>query len=609
MSTLKNIKLTNIVGGASCLGLFTLAFLTITPPITEGASAESVIDSSTIGFDVDAEQVMAIALTPTTTANVTPNAGGRFTSQDAAVTVSTNNLSGYELFMTTEDGTGNLKNMSVETDKVISSITSSTIGSAMPLNTWGYNLASGEVTSSDATTFATIPTTNTKVGGTNVLSDTGSDKYTLSFGAKVSTSIPAGVYSNRVVVSTVANAIEVSNLQNLTYMQDMTSSICENTLGTDHKPVVPGNEPTKRLIDSRDGNAYWVSKLADGNCWMTQSLAYDITGDRIESGAINPTNTDVSSVWNYASSSVTPPTVTETEVPNAETNIPQTTTRSWHLGGTKKYVLATPTSGITCGNNGTPAGSDNGTKNPSITDDGWNSVWTGGNLTSCKNLVDVTDTRVWTPTYTAENGNWTPTGATDTTIAVKPNNMNDFSQGGEYDAHYLLGNYYQWNAATAGSGGEIVSGGAEGNITPNNAKDSICPKGWELPKADGGAAEAKDIVRFTESYFNKYGNKTFSNLFNAYGYGFPNGGAPNIYGPNQQSGHNTVASPFYFSRSGNVSLLTGSLRCMGNRGVYWSSTASTSASNTYSLYFDSADTFPSNSLYRGYGFSIRCLSR
>lgn len=42
----------------------------------------------------------------------------------------------------------------------------------------------------------------------------------------------------------------------------------------------------------------------------------------------------------------------------------------------------------------------------------------------------------------------------------------------EYDPHYLTGNYYQWNTATAGSGG------MNGDI---NARDSICPKGWKLP--------------------------------------------------------------------------------------------------------------------------------
>lgn len=41
-----------------------------------------------------------------------------------------------------------------------------------------------------------------------------------------------------------------------------------------------------------------------------------------------------------------------------------------------------------------------------------------------------------------------------------------------YDSHYLVGNYYQLNTATAGTGGTIYGG-----VAPS----SICPKGWALP--------------------------------------------------------------------------------------------------------------------------------
>ena len=45
-------------------------------------------------------------------------------------------------------------------------------------------------------------------------------------------------------------------------MQSMSSTICSKaTIGT-----------TRSMTDSRDSNAYTVVKLADGNCWMTQSL-------------------------------------------------------------------------------------------------------------------------------------------------------------------------------------------------------------------------------------------------------------------------------------------------------------------------------------------------
>ena len=56
-------------------------------------------------------------------------------------------------------------------------------------------------------------------------------------------------------------------LMNIKYMQQMSDQICTNTK----------ENKTKQLIDIRDGKSYWVTKLKDGNCWMTQNLDYDIT--------------------------------------------------------------------------------------------------------------------------------------------------------------------------------------------------------------------------------------------------------------------------------------------------------------------------------------------
>jgi len=69
-------------------------------------------------------------------------------------------------------------------------------------------------------------------------------------------------------------------LTELTYMQDMTAAICHNTPtpSSDATGTIgiydPESDkiPTATLTDTRDGKQYQVSKLADGNCWMTQNL-------------------------------------------------------------------------------------------------------------------------------------------------------------------------------------------------------------------------------------------------------------------------------------------------------------------------------------------------
>ena len=55
------------------------------------------------------------------------------------------------------------------------------------------------------------------------------------------------------------------------YMQEMSQVVCYR--------AQEGEEG--RLEDIRDGKTYWVAKLKDGNCWMTQNL--DITDKIITS--------------------------------------------------------------------------------------------------------------------------------------------------------------------------------------------------------------------------------------------------------------------------------------------------------------------------------------
>ena len=51
----------------------------------------------------------------------------------------------------------------------------------------------------------------------------------------------------------------------ITTMQQMTADICKNAKEND----------SAQLTDTRDNKKYWVTKLKDGNCWMTQNLAYN----------------------------------------------------------------------------------------------------------------------------------------------------------------------------------------------------------------------------------------------------------------------------------------------------------------------------------------------
>lgn len=92
-------------------------------------------------------------------------------------------------------------------------------------------------------------------------------------------------------VRCVIDAQAPISINDLDYMQDFA------TLNSDEIADVLNSMTENQqyqLTDSRDNKVYYISKLADGNVWMTQNLDFDI----VNGGAnINSANTDVPVDW------------------------------------------------------------------------------------------------------------------------------------------------------------------------------------------------------------------------------------------------------------------------------------------------------------------------
>ncbi len=78
-------------------------------------------------------------------------------------------------------------------------------------------------------------------------------------------------------------------------MQDMTSDICNSVTRT-------GEATTTQLVDIRDNKLYYVTKLKDGHCWMTQNLDFDIDTTRTYTHndtdlGWNPNSFDSNATW------------------------------------------------------------------------------------------------------------------------------------------------------------------------------------------------------------------------------------------------------------------------------------------------------------------------
>ena len=500
----------NYLFGAGGVMLAGILGAMLFPAMPEGAHAEDVSQSAGTKVNLTVQPVIAVsAADNAVSVDVTPTQGGTFEKNATTLSVSTNNETGYSLYLSTANGKSTLASLNPSVTNTIGAVSGTVEEGDFGDNTWGYNLSEGTPSDIENLAYQAVPGDSTVQKGFGSEGPTASDTYTLTFGTKVNTSLPSGTYSNQVVVSVVANPAYVPNLTQISNMQDMTTEICNaSTVGQ-----------TNRLTDTRDGKLYWVAKLADNQCWMTQNLDLDLSTNT----ALTPDDSDVSTSW-------TPTMSTQTTLSSGD-----------FTSGTDGY-------------NGVRSFDGGMYVNSSLTSWDTCSYW---NSTFCSNWTKVED----------------ESDGTKMVAMSEPRDDGVILDGDTYDAHYLVGNYYQWNAATAGTGASVTD-------QYDDASSSICPKGWRLPSRGSSSTTGNEFYELTNT---------------AYGI------------TNSTDGANSLRkSPLYFVPAGYV--YSGSLRYAGLSGFYWSSTA-VSSNYAYFLYFRSGGVYPSNSVYRYYGRSVRCLAR
>lgn len=394
----------------ACLGLlFTLLLLFIFPV---NISATHAAETTQAASD---NSMLSVSAAATSTLDITP-------TNDGAASISNNivhvRAEGLQQYSVTVAPVNNLTFTASFPDATIEPITNEPLSvNSFPVNSWGISLTKTKTDSETLFYRPTLDGLTLEVADPPLLSDIYYD-----IALKVDASLPAGEYTNTILISVVGEPHKnklpplTPGFSSISYMQDMTSAVC----------AAANIHETKQLTDRRDKNTYWITKLADGNCWMTQNLTLNING----AVNITPADSDVTKQW-YGST-------TYSEMPNASASS-ATTDYSWDLG---RYVLATPLASKSCAD-----------------------TYVATNCESA-GLVNVSSA-AWKPTFTAAPGSWNfGDGTTEQElVAVDLNNHT-------YDPHYLIGNYYQFNAATAGTGGTLQN---------TFAPSSICPLGWKLP--------------------------------------------------------------------------------------------------------------------------------
>ena len=187
-------------------------------------------------------------------------------------------------------------------------------------------------------------------------------------------------------------------------------------------------EESVQAIDMRDGKKYWVTKLKDGNIWMTQNLDLGIGGTN--TAPLNSNNTDISTT--ASGSGIYTDGYTEKDGVWTWNPVSTAITSNYYISDTSVKPSAWPTNNYT-----TPYSAEGGdtyyyTSNTTGNDTRYNS------LQACK----------------------------------------DASHTEDECKRYFVGNYYNWSAAIASNNSTNIGSTAE-----EIASNSICPKGWRLPNA------------------------------------------------------------------------------------------------------------------------------
>ena len=264
-------------------------------------------------------------------------------------------------------------------------------------------------------TYGIVPLYWTKVAsrasGTTDMAQGSS--FTTTYAVYASSSQYAGTYQGQVKYMLVHPSSPTKNLtmQSIALWKDA---------------VLPNEGDSIQAVDERDGKKYWVTRLADGNVWMTQNLDLDIGG--ANTTALNSNNTDIS------------------------------TTAS----GSGIYT-------------------DGYTEQDGVWT--WNPVSTA--ITSNYHISNTTVSPAWgnnnTAPYSAEGGDTYYYTSNNTNNDTRYNSLQDCKNASHTEdecKRYFAGNYYNWTAAIASNNSTNI-GGTVGEIASN----SICPKGWRLPNA------------------------------------------------------------------------------------------------------------------------------
>jgi len=340
-----------------------------------------------------------------------------------------------------------------------------------------------------------------------------SDETTITFGVDISTDIASGTYTDSVIFTAVANYIaDTRTIWDIDYMQEMSYDICANT-------TTPLTSATKYDTDgSHAGDADYVPETTlidnrDGKEYTIRKLSGGSCW-MVENLRLNLDN------YGDGTFAAVSDSGEKTQLTSENTNLK---TSTWDES-----------------------------KNTNITSDAYNYT-----------------------TMTSETmSSWMSDGNDEAnTLNVPHSYTNGDLTTTTYDGDtQYYGNYYNWYAATAGTGT------ADRVFDNYDAASSICPAGWQLPKFRG--------------------DKSYYRLLRIR-YGIEDSEAGSIL---------ARSKPLSFIYSG-IYTPSGTITNQDDGGRWWEPRATTDATTAHRLNITASHVRPQNNTTKNSGQSIRCVSK
>lgn len=219
--------------------------------------------------------------------------------EDVPVEVRTNNKNGASVYLTTNKGSVDNNGNNAPQDSVTSLVgrntkmairaipyVSSIEASRFPNGAWGYSVDGGNI-------YYPVVAKNQSASPNAKILETGSSGETgasiVRIGAKADKKLLSDYYENTIIFTAVSNPTP-KTIADIIYMQEVDEDVIDSM----------SYGAQVQLADARDNKMYWVSKLQDGNLWMTQNLDLTLASNI----TLTPEDTDIKANWTPINSTI-----------------------------------------------------------------------------------------------------------------------------------------------------------------------------------------------------------------------------------------------------------------------------------------------------------------